>query len=156
MISEKGCIASDDRRLSEILNTLFINITKNIRSKTKYHFYMDEKRENLTGDISADILNGCVDSYISILTKILNASLERGCFPNQLKLAEVSKREDKLNKKNYRPVSVLSHAFIFERIVFRQMNLFFESRFSPLLNYAKITAHKMLYLIWLKNIYESI
>ena len=101
MISEKGCIASDDRRLSEILNTLFINITKNVRSKTKYHFYMDEKRENLTGDISADILNGCVDSYISVLTKILNASLERGCFPNQLKLAEVSKREDELNKKNY-------------------------------------------------------
>ena len=148
MISEKGCIASDDRRLSEILNTLFINITKNVRSKTKYHFYMDGKRENLTGDISADILNGCVDSYISVLTKILNASLERGCFPNQLKLAEVSKREDELNKKNYRPVSVLCHAFmIFERIVFRQMNLFFESRFSPLLNFAKIAAHKMLYLI---------
>ena len=96
---------------------------------------MDEKNANLTGDIPAGILKGCVDSYIPILTKILNTSLERGCFPNQLKLAEVTpvfKKEDELNKENYRPVSVLSHASkIFERIVFNQMNLFFESKFSP-------------------------
>ena len=45
---------------------------------------------NLTGDIPAGILKGCDDSYISIFTKILNTSLERGCFPNQLKLLEVT------------------------------------------------------------------
>ena len=75
-------------------------------------------------------------AYISILTKILNTSFERGCFPNQLKLAEVTpvvKKEDELNKENCRPVSALSHASkIFERIVFNQMNLFFESMYSPL------------------------
>ena len=96
---------------------------------------MEEKKANLIGDIPAGILKGCVDSYIPILTKILNTSLERGCFPNQLKLAEVTpvfKKEDELNKENYRPVSVVSHASkIFERIVFNQMNLFFESKFSP-------------------------
>ena len=48
---------------------------------------MDGKKANLTSDIPAGILEGCVDSYIPILTKILNTSLERGCFPNQLKLA---------------------------------------------------------------------
>ena len=83
------------------------------------------------------ILKGCVDSYISILTNILNTSLKRGCYPNQLKLAEVTpvfKREDKLNKEKYHPVSVFSHpSKIFERIVFNQINLFFESRFSALL-----------------------
>ena len=91
----------------------------------------------MTGDIPAGILKDCVDSCMSILTKILNTSLERGCFPNQLKLAEVTpvfKKEDELSKENYRPVSVLSYASkIFERIVFNQMNLFFESKFSPLL-----------------------
>ena len=96
---------------------------------------MEEKKANLTNDIPAGILKGCIDSYIPILTKILNTSLERGCFPNQLKLAEVTpvfKKEDELNKENYRPVSVLSHASkIFERIVFDQMNFFFESKFSP-------------------------
>ena len=97
---------------------------------------LDGKKVNLTGDIPADILKRCVDSYISVLTKILNTSLERGCFPNQLILAEVTpvlKKVDELNKDNYRPVNVLSNAFkIFEIIVFNQINLFFESRFSPL------------------------
>ena len=93
------------------------------------------KKPNLTGDIPAGIMKGCVDSYIPILTKILYNSLERGCFPKQLKLAEVTpalKKEDELSKENYRPVSALSHASkIFERVVFNQMNLFFESTFSP-------------------------
>ena len=48
---------------------------------------LDGKKVNLTDDIPADILKRCVDSYISVLTKILNTSLERGCFPNQLILA---------------------------------------------------------------------
>ena len=47
-------------------------------------------------------------------------------------MTPVFKKEDELNKENYRPVSALSHASkIFERIVFNQMNLFFESKFSP-------------------------
>ena len=96
---------------------------------------MDEKKTNLTGDIPAGILKGCFDSYIPILSKILNTSLERGRFPKQLKSAELTpvfKKEDDLSKENYRHVSVLSHASkIFERIVFNQMNLFFESKFSP-------------------------
>ena len=36
----------------------------------------------LTGDVPEGILKSHVDSYISILTKILNTSLERGCFPS--------------------------------------------------------------------------
>ena len=56
-------------------------------------------------------------------TKILKTSLEKVCFPNQINLAEatpVFKKEDELSKENYRPISVVSHAFkIFERIVFK-------------------------------------
>ena len=47
-------------------------------------------------------LKGCVDSYISILTKTLISSIQRGCFLNQLKLVEVTpdlKKEDELVKK---------------------------------------------------------
>ena len=44
------------------------------------------------------------------------------------------KKEDELNKENYRLVNILSHASkIFERIVLNQINVFFESRFSSLL-----------------------
>ena len=84
---------------------------------------MDGKKPKLTGDILAGILKGCVDCYISVLTKIFNTSLESSCFPNQIKLAEVTpvfKKKDELDKENYRPVSVLSHASkIFERIAER-------------------------------------
>ena len=69
-----------------------------------------------------------------MLTKILHTSLERGCFPNKLKLTKVTlifKKKDELNKENYHPVSVLFHSSkLFERIVFNQMHQFFESRFS--------------------------
>ena len=51
---------------------------------------MDGKKANLTGDIPAGKPKGCVDSYVSVLTKILNTSLESVCFPNQLKLPEVT------------------------------------------------------------------
>ena len=82
-------------------------------------------------------MNGCVDSYISLFAAILNAPLDRGCFPNQLKFAEVTnvlKKDDELSKENYNPVSVLSRTSkILDRIVFTQMNLFFESKFSSLL-----------------------
>ena len=95
----------------------------------------DGKKANLTGDIPAGKLKGCVDSYVSVLTKILNTSLESVCFPNQLKLPEVTpvfKKKNEINKENV--ARVLSHTSkISERIVFNQINLFFESRFSPLL-----------------------
>ena len=83
------------------------------------------------------ISKGCINSYISIFTKMLNTSLERGCFTNQHKLAKVTpmfKKEDELNKENCRPGSVLPHTSkISERIVFKQMNFLFESKFLPLL-----------------------
>ena len=95
------------------------------------------KKENLTSGIPAGILKGCVDFYISISTKIPNTLSERGFFPNQLKLSELTsilKKEGELNKENYHLVSVLSQASkIFERIDFKQIKLFFESKFLPLL-----------------------
>ena len=57
-------------------------------------------------DILAGILKSWVGSCISILTNILNTSLERGCFPNQLKLVEVThvfKKKDGLSKENSGP-----------------------------------------------------
>ena len=48
---------------------------------------MDETNANLTGD--AGITKDCVESCISILTKVLTAPLERGYFQNQLKSEEV-------------------------------------------------------------------
>ena len=100
----------------------------------KFGYFKDgRKMANLTGDIPAEILKGYVGSYVTILTKILNASPEWGCFPNQLRLEKVtlvSKKEDELSQENFCPVSVLSHPpKIFERIVFNQINIFFSVSF---------------------------
>ena len=158
VIFEKDFIVSDDRKLSEIFNTYFINITKILDLKPsitssnksipeiietfkdhpsikkifslrreecqfkshsvsenevrKVLLNMAGKKANLTG-ILAGILKGRVFSYIFVLTKIVNTSLERGCFPNQLKSAELSpvfKKEGELNKENY-PLFPLQKCF---------------------------------------------
>ena len=48
----------------------------------------EEKRSQV--DVLAGVLKGYFDSNISILAKIINTSLERGCFPNHLKSVEVT------------------------------------------------------------------
>ena len=87
-------------------------------------------------------------------TKILKTSLEKVCFPNQINLAEatpVFKKEDELSKENYRPISVVSHAFkIFEKIVFKGLRKNHSSQ-NDLLNMIEKLKHdldtrKMVYL----------
>ena len=63
-----------------------------------------------------------MDIHLPFITKIINASFENGRFPDELKLAGVSpifEKNDDLDKENYRPVSILSHASkVFERIMY--------------------------------------
>ena len=45
-----------------------------------------------------------------ILTNCINKSIKTGCFPDSLKEANITpifKRDDPLDKSNYRPVSIL-------------------------------------------------
>ena len=68
------------------------------------------------------------DIYLSFITKIINVSFENGRFSDELKLAEVSpisKKNDDLDKENYRLVSILSHASkVFEKIMYMQIDTF--------------------------------
>ena len=55
------------------------------------------------------MLKSTVDIHFPFISKITNFSYENGCFPDELKLAEVSpifKLKDDVDKKNYRPVSI--------------------------------------------------
>ena len=54
------------------------------------------------GDIPADMLKVTLDVHLSVITKIINLLFENGCFPDDLKLAEVSpifNKNDDLDKK---------------------------------------------------------
>ena len=72
---------------------------------------LDSFKATPVRDITADMLKSTADIHLPFITKIINLSFENNCFPDDLELAEVrpvSKKKDDLNKKNYRPVSVLS------------------------------------------------
>ena len=64
-------------------------------------------------------------------------SIGNNCYPDGLKLAEVSlvfKEKYDLDKENYRPVSVLSHLLNFsEKIIYQQIENFMNDKLSNFL-----------------------
>ena len=83
---------------------------------------LDGSKATPVGDIPTDMLKSTVDIHLPFITKIINVSFENGRFSDELKLAEVSpifRKNDDLDKENYRPVSILSHVSkAFERIMY--------------------------------------
>ena len=75
-----------------------------------------------------DMLKQTIDVDLPIITQIISISIDNNCYPDDLKLAEVSpvfKKKDDLDKENYKPVSVLSHVSkVFERIMYQQIEDF--------------------------------
>ena len=93
--------------------------------------------------------------------KLFNHSIENSDFPQSLKLADITpvyKKNDSLDKTNYRPVSILPVVSkFFERIMQKQINDFITSFLSPnLCGYRKIfnTQHALLTLVekWRKSL----
>ena len=86
---------------------------------------MNLRSTKTTSVIPTDLLKQTIDIHLPIMTEIINMSIENNCYPDDLKLAEVSlvfKKKDDLDKENYRPVSVLSHVSkVFERIMNKQI-----------------------------------
>lgn len=75
----------------------------------------------------------CVKNLILIeLTECVNKCLERGTFPNNLKVAKVSpifKSGSKSDPGNYRPISVLPIVSkVFERILYNQLEAFLDAK----------------------------
>ena len=84
---------------------------------------LDVSKATPVGDIRrySEMLKSTTHVHVSLLTKIINSSFRNGCFPDELKAAEVTpifKKNGNLDKENYRPVSVLLHVpKLFERII---------------------------------------
>ena len=89
-----------------------------------------------------------------VLHKLFNDSIEKSDFPQNLKLADITrvyKKNYPLDKTNYRPISMLPVVSkIFERIMQKQINDFIISFLSPYLcGYRKgfNTRHALLTLV---------
>ena len=83
------------------------------------------------------MLKVTLDIDLLVIMKIINLSFEMGCFPDDLKLGYVSpilKKNDNLDKGNYRLVSVLFNlSKVFERIMCSQIDAFMQDKLSNLL-----------------------
>ena len=87
-------------------------------------------------DISFNIVKKCFSSLCEPLKYLFNLSIEKGIFPDDLKIAKVTptyKADDKSDLRNYRPISVLScFSKILERIMYNRL-------------YQYLTENKILY-----------
>ena len=79
--------------------------------------------------IPTKIIQQFSDIFMDFLYNNFNSCLESGIFPDELKLAEVIpvyKKNDKKDKSNYRPISILSNiSKIYERCIQTQLNEYF-------------------------------
>ena len=87
--------------------------------------------------IPANILIDAVDILKHPIKELFNNSVLNHDFPNNLKNANVTplyKKDGNIDKKNYRPISVLpSMSKIFERLMFKQISSFIENKISQYL-----------------------
>ena len=98
---------------------------------------LSSKRATGKDNIPAKILKNRINAYLLELKILINNCLEKGVFPYDLELSDITpifKKENSLNKENYRPVSILPHlSKVFERILYKQINSFMKDNFSPYL-----------------------
>ena len=113
-----------------------LNFSKVTESKVRKEILiLSSKKATKNGDIPAKILKKSVDIYIKEIKFIINYCIENVIFPDDLKLADVSPiftKEDSFKKENYRLVSILLHmSKVFERILYKQIDTFMTTNFSP-------------------------
>ena len=86
--------------------------------------------------MSTKILRECEFTF-DVFTNSINKSIETGCFPDSLKLANVApvfKKEDPFDKSNYRLVSILPLlSKLYEKIIYNQLSDYSESFLNNIL-----------------------
>ena len=108
---------------------------------------LDIKKATGEDNISAKLLKASVPIINEPICNIVNESIRTSSFPNKLKMAQVTplfKKNDPLDVRNYRPVSILPQiSKIFEKVLEMQLSDYFENLFHECLcafrNYEKVT-----------------
>lgn len=99
---------------------------------------IDVKKATGYDNLPPRIIKYSISYLVPVLTTLINQCIDDCIFPMQLKFAEISsifKKKDKLDKENYRPVSILVVlSKIFEKIYSVQVERFFVNIFHPFLS----------------------
>ena len=95
------------------------------------------QNKSTSGTIPAKVLHSLAKEICIPLTDCFNSAILNGKFPSELKMADVIpifKKDDPFEKANYRPISLLpSLSKVYEKLIYQQLNAFFENKLSPLL-----------------------
>ena len=158
----ENSISSNPEDVSEAFNDFFTNIAGKIRSKIPYtrHLFFKwltnpnpasffltptspSEISNVLSSLSKNkasgpnsipyiIISSNLNSFSSILSKIINLSFSTGVFPNVLKEAKVipifKNKGSPFDAENYRPISLLSNIDkIFQKIMHKRLMSFLEN-----------------------------
>ena len=85
---------------------------------------INTKKSNITNSITSKQLQDHIDICNHFLHDIINFYIKNSKFDDTMKLADITtvhKNDDKTNKSNYSPISVLPSGWkIFEKITLKQ------------------------------------
>ena len=117
---------------------------------------LNVRKANPLDSIPPKLIKGNLDIFAKKLLIDFNAIVDESRFPNYQKLADVSpiyKKGDRLDKNNYRPVSILpSISKIFERLMLTQINFYMEPKLSIYqCGFRKNMSSQTVSFLWLKN-----
>ena len=104
---------------------------------TNTSFLSVNQNKSTSGTIPTKVLRLLAKEICTPLTDCINSAILNGKFPSELKMADVIpifKKGDLFEKANYRPISLLpSLSKVYEKLIYQQLNAFFENKLSPLL-----------------------
>ena len=122
--------------------------------KTYRAIFSVNQNKSTSGTNPTKVLQSLAKEICIPLTDCINSAILNGKFPSELKMADVIpifKKDDPFEKANYRPISLLpSLSKVYEKLIYQQLNIFFENKLSPLLcgfRSSYSTQHALLNLI---------
>ena len=127
-----------------------LKIKENIQAKDTFTFPMSDiddikrvintmniNKPTTYNNIPAKHIVETSDICSPLITKIYNEFISNGNFPCSLKMADITpahKKDERTNKGNYRPVSILpSTSKIFERLMYEQISTYMDNYLSKYL-----------------------
>ena len=82
-----------------------------------------KKKSSYLDPVPTDLLMKCLDVLLPVITKIINISLDTGCFPNDWKKAILKKAGLESSFDNLRPISNLAYIYkLIETAVYNKIH----------------------------------